>query len=38
MAKVETVLDVLKLSQTSPLIVYLSDGASLPDDIEKFNP
>ena len=38
MVRKTKVLNLLELSPTHPLMVYLTDGASIPDDIEKFNP
>jgi hypothetical protein len=38
MVRKTKVLNLLTLSPTHPLMVYLTDGASIPDDIEKFNP
>ena len=38
MVRKTKVLNLLILSPTHPLMVYLTDGASIPDDIEKFNP
>jgi len=38
MVRKTKVLNLLTLSPTHPLMVYLTDGASIPYDIEKFNP